>query len=73
MMIDFIEKVILTSLLAAGSPKVIAQTAASIQIPDGIMKTRWGMFSKPLIFGCGATEDERPSLSTTQTTYDMDP
>jgi len=62
MMIDFIEKVILTSLLAAGSPEVIAQTKASIQMLDGIMKTRLGTFSKPLMFGCGATEDERPGV-----------
>lgn len=62
MMIDFIEKVILTSTLAAGSPKAIAQTKASVQMPDGIMKTRLGMFSKPLIFGCGAMKDERPAV-----------
>lgn len=65
-MIDFIEKVILTSLLAAGSPKVIAQTEASVRIPDGITKMCLGMFSKPLIFGCGATEDERPGVLSFQ-------
>lgn len=61
-MIDVIEKVTLTSLLTAGSPKVIARTKASIQIPNGIMKTCLGTFSKPLIFGCGAMEDERPGV-----------
>lgn len=55
-MIDFIENLILTSLLAAGSPEAIAQTEASAQISNGSVKTRLGMFSKPLIFGCGATE-----------------
>lgn len=53
-------------MLAAGSPKVIAQTEASVQIPDGITKMCLGMFSKPLIFGCGATEDERPGVLSFQ-------
>lgn len=62
MMIDSIEKVILTTSLAAGSPEAIAQTQGSAQIPDGIAKTRSGTFPEPLIFGFGAREDERPGV-----------
>lgn len=66
MMIESIEKVILTTSLAAGSPEVIAQSQGSVQIPDGIGKTRSGVFSKPLIFGFGAREDERPGVLCVQ-------
>lgn len=45
-----------------GSPEAIAQAKGSARIPGGIVKARRGMFLKPLRFGFGAMEDERPGV-----------